>query len=471
MYDGGGIYQPSYGGTTTLANTIAAENANGTSPDIYGTVTAHYCLIGDNRGSNLIEAPIGSPDAKGNLIGGPVHGTINPGLDLNGLNDNGGPTQTILLLAGSPAIDHGNNALAIASGVVADQRGLYRIFPLNGTVDIGAYEVQPAPATQDALEHQILQLSPATFDGTGNDITLALGDTVAGQQVEVLVGQTQQDLHSVGTFTNGNGDLPWMLSIDIAGTGVSLAQYVAVGSDKPVIILSAVGLHPNPSDLSGGGYQQNPVASEPQPTDTTPDYSQVAKLYDWDGTGFDYVQPAQWATSINWSKKTIILTHGWNDSLCIGTDGVTPDFNQEYIWTFAENLSQATDQYNILAIDWNGNSSPTTPNTLGSNPNGQDVLYDLQHDAGDLDKSAKNALAIGKWFADTLIDDLNNAGTPLNPANLMLIGHSNGAGLMASAAVEIKTQSATHANVDELDALDAPTLMAWDSTLFACGTK
>jgi predicted outer membrane repeat protein len=48
------------------------------------------------------------------------------------LADNGGPTQTHALLAGSPAIGAGSTALTV------DQRGLGR--PLTGAPDIGAYE-------------------------------------------------------------------------------------------------------------------------------------------------------------------------------------------------------------------------------------------------------------------------------------------------------------------------------------------
>ena len=56
---------------------------------------------------------------------------------------NGGPTQTIALLAGSRAIDKGSNAYVSAGET--DQRGFTRI--VNGTVDIGAFEVQTAGAT------------------------------------------------------------------------------------------------------------------------------------------------------------------------------------------------------------------------------------------------------------------------------------------------------------------------------------
>src|SRR5208337_1134584 len=68
-------------------------------------------------------------------------GVADPGLDPNGLQNNGGPTQTIALVTGSPAIDAGSNALAV--NPTTDQRGALRgPAGLNAgtTVDIGAYE-------------------------------------------------------------------------------------------------------------------------------------------------------------------------------------------------------------------------------------------------------------------------------------------------------------------------------------------
>ena len=254
---GGGLY--GYSGTVTLGNTIVAQNANGTSPDISGAVAASYCLIGNTTGAGTISG-------TGNIL--------NQDPLLAQLGSYGGPTQTMPLLAGSPGIDHGSNGL-IASGVVGDQRGLYRIF--NGTVDIGACEDQP---TQDALIRQVSQISPATFDGTGPDVAVWLGDVIPGQQVAVYVGETLENLRPVRTFTNSNGDLPWLVPINVAGTGVPLAHYVAVGSDRPVMILSAAGLHPNLTDLSG--YQQYTAVTGGQPQFQTVDYANVAKLYQWD---------------------------------------------------------------------------------------------------------------------------------------------------------------------------------------------
>ena len=68
----------------------------------------------------------------GGLLNGP--GDIrNTEPMLGPLSDNGGPTQTLALLPGSPAINAGDDATARAR----DQRGYAR----NGTSDIGAYEV------------------------------------------------------------------------------------------------------------------------------------------------------------------------------------------------------------------------------------------------------------------------------------------------------------------------------------------
>ena len=74
-------------------------------------------------------------------------GSCNPLLsgdpNLGPLQDNGGPTETQALLSGSIAIDAGDNAGA--AGLMFDQRdpGFDRI--VNGTVDIGAFEVQSQP--------------------------------------------------------------------------------------------------------------------------------------------------------------------------------------------------------------------------------------------------------------------------------------------------------------------------------------
>jgi predicted outer membrane repeat protein/parallel beta-helix repeat protein len=62
---------------------------------------------------------------------------------LGPLTDNGGPTQTHALLVGSPAIDAGPTPVPTFPGNEYDQRGPDYTRAVNGTTDIGAYEVQP----------------------------------------------------------------------------------------------------------------------------------------------------------------------------------------------------------------------------------------------------------------------------------------------------------------------------------------
>jgi len=116
---GGGIYYYSYG--LSLKNTILAKSASG--GDCYintGTIVSYT--------NNLIETN-GPP---GHICGTPVS-TADPLLD--SLSYNGGPTQTMALLPGSPAIDLGDDGTCEPT----DQRGITR--PQEEHCDIGAYEM------------------------------------------------------------------------------------------------------------------------------------------------------------------------------------------------------------------------------------------------------------------------------------------------------------------------------------------
>jgi hypothetical protein len=122
-------WSTSRGATTTVANSIIAENVwSSRDVDVVGSF--------DSLGNNLIgdgsySTGFGTTDDQVGTYESPIDPLLGP------LQDNGGPTQTHALLSGSPAIDAGNNSL-IPAGTVTDQRGFRRI--ANGTVDIGAYE-------------------------------------------------------------------------------------------------------------------------------------------------------------------------------------------------------------------------------------------------------------------------------------------------------------------------------------------
>jgi len=127
--DGGGIFYEA--GLVTLMNTIVAGNTSSDDgPDIDGPLTtdSSYNLIGN--GLDVIGVADG---VNGNQVG-TNQNPIDP--RLGQLQDNGGPTQTMALLDGSPAINAGNDAVAPAT----DQRGIAR--PQGAASDIGAYEVE-----------------------------------------------------------------------------------------------------------------------------------------------------------------------------------------------------------------------------------------------------------------------------------------------------------------------------------------
>jgi hypothetical protein len=135
--DGGGIYvwRGLFGGILNLTNTIVAGNTTffrePDGPDIYGAVaTADHSLVGDAAGSTGIVN-----GSSGNLVGGNGNPVINA--DLGPLQNNGGPTLTMALLAGSPAIGQADNSQAPAT----DQRGVTRLDVAGETTDIGAFEV------------------------------------------------------------------------------------------------------------------------------------------------------------------------------------------------------------------------------------------------------------------------------------------------------------------------------------------
>jgi hypothetical protein len=135
---GGGIL-----GSATVVNTIIAGNTAPGSPDVGGTLTSlGHNLIGDGTG--------GSGYDPTDLVGTSAN-PIDP--KLGPLQDNGGLTQTMALLPGSPAIDAGDNAFAPSP---YDQRGPGFARIVNGIIDIGAFEVQPALTVQCSVTTPVL---------------------------------------------------------------------------------------------------------------------------------------------------------------------------------------------------------------------------------------------------------------------------------------------------------------------------
>jgi predicted outer membrane repeat protein len=131
---GGGVLLQN-GGTSSIRNTIIAQNQvalDGVNPDVAGAFTSGgHNLIGDGTGAGGF-----ANGTKADQVGtaaNPIDPRLGP------LANNGGPTQTHALLAGSSAIDRGDNTNVPAS----DQRGGGFLRSVGSATDIGAFEVQP----------------------------------------------------------------------------------------------------------------------------------------------------------------------------------------------------------------------------------------------------------------------------------------------------------------------------------------
>jgi hypothetical protein len=184
--DGGGIEGID---TVNVQNTILAENASGgVGPDLNGTLASSgYNLIGDGWG--------GDGFADSDLVG-----TYDAVIDplLGPLEDNGGPTQTMALLPGSPALNAGDPTQA----GVADQRGVVR----SGGVNIGAFQAS-APSF-------VLTAPGTASSGVPFDLTVAVYDAFG----QAAVGYTGT-VHFSTSDTDPNVVLPPDYTFQISDGG------------------------------------------------------------------------------------------------------------------------------------------------------------------------------------------------------------------------------------------------------------
>jgi hypothetical protein len=119
---GGGIQTS---GTIHISRSIVAGNTGG---DCNGALT--------DQGYNL------SSDSTCGFTGAGSVQNIDPKLDPKGLQDNGGPTQTIGLQPDSPAVDRIRLGGGCPGGAATDQRGVPR--PQGPACDVGPFEMTTA---------------------------------------------------------------------------------------------------------------------------------------------------------------------------------------------------------------------------------------------------------------------------------------------------------------------------------------
>ena len=138
------------GSVTVTNSTFSGNGADAGAGGIYGRcpVSVTNSIIASSSGVNCDADII---DGGHNLqfpdtTCGETILSLDPKLDPAGLTDNGGPTQTLALLPGSPAINAGDPEVCAKPPVNGvDQRGYVRPGVGHAQCSIGAYEADAVP--------------------------------------------------------------------------------------------------------------------------------------------------------------------------------------------------------------------------------------------------------------------------------------------------------------------------------------
>lgn len=187
---GGGVFN---GSTLIVGNSIVASNTALSAHDISGSYS--------KTGVNFIVHDSGFSTGSGTNLTYGIGQTITNVINTNLVN-NGGPTWTHRLVAGSPAIDVANSSIATAFGLTTDQRGTVRIY--GSSVDIGSVEIIGPPV--------FVSSDPPT------------GSTGLGQQDPIILTFDQLVVSGAGSLllrrSDNNAVLP--SSTDFAGATATI---------------------------------------------------------------------------------------------------------------------------------------------------------------------------------------------------------------------------------------------------------
>jgi hypothetical protein len=250
---GGGIVNAS-GGTLLMVNSIVAGNSagpNGIDPDIDGAVVAVSAnnLIGDGDGLSGIS----NGDTNENQVGSSIN-PINP--LLGPLGDNGGSTQTMPLLVGSPALAVGGAVTYLAdpvSDATSTTISVQNAAAIAGTP--GEYFILIDGEELEVTDVDLLDNTLTVVRGVNDTAAIAHSSGAAVYLATDQRGLPRSAMPDLGAFQSGQPTLtlgPAVLPVATVGLEYRITLDAAGGSGNYRFTLAAGSL-PGGFSLSAAG--------------------------------------------------------------------------------------------------------------------------------------------------------------------------------------------------------------------------
>ncbi len=310
---GGGLsFLTSPGGSITFDNcTIAGNTASnsGSAVSNGGASSGKYyfnnCTIASNLGQTggAIAVTSGSPQIRiestilyGNspteLSGGSVTAKnclIGPAINplLGPLQNNGGLTETMALLPGSPAINAGSNSANLAT----DQRGPSFARIGFGAPDIGAFELQSQPAK---VSNVVINSTKTGSEQTQRSRVVDVAVTFDSKVSFVGGDANAKSAFTLNRVSYSTGSVTLAAAVDNSGTGTKVTLTFTGGMlDFNSLADGRYALHVLASQIASGldgnsdGITGDDFAFD-EPAAPAPLYlSKIFRLYgDWDADGY-----------------------------------------------------------------------------------------------------------------------------------------------------------------------------------------
>ena len=274
-------------GTARFGNSIIAGNA--ADHDVMGTESTYfsdgYNIIGSG---NAVRAF--SPATNDN------RSNIGDSAGLSALINNGGPTDTHALLAGSPAIDAGDPGFAPPPAT--DQRGEGFDRVINGRVDAGALEKQ----NNNPIVNPVISPRNPT---TNETITVTANSDATNLTYTFFVNGNQRQTGTQATFDlsrpgfGSRGDTITVIVTATNASGTTTGQdSVVVADTPPSFSVTITATNPVPNTRTDEPLTNSTLTAAT--TGTDPDGGQINYSYQWSVNG--EILPQERGKTIDLSK-------------------------------------------------------------------------------------------------------------------------------------------------------------------------